>query len=366
VPDRADADELFQLAVESSPCGMVLVDAAGRIVLVNAETERLFGYSRAELVGRSIETLVPERLRAAHVENRGRFSANPERRSMGMGRDLHGLHRDGREIPVEIALNPLTTASGPLVLASIVDITARKLAAERLDHYARMLERSNDELQHFAYVVSHDLKAPLRGIASVAEWLSQDFGHVVDDDARQSVELMRERVEQMTRLIDGILQYSRVGQGEFNRVEIDTGALVADVVASLPVPPGMTVSVAPGLPRVTYDATQLRQVFQNLVANAIQHMGRKSGSIAVACRRDGALWEFSVKDDGIGIAASRPDHVFQLSLSAGVGLPIARRIVERNGGGIVLVRAGGTGCEFRFTVPADARPAPRDPGGPAT
>jgi two-component system sensor kinase FixL len=350
---------------------MVLVDADGRIVLANAATERLFGYSRADLVGRSIEILVPERYRARHPGDRAQFNAIPERRAMGIGRELFGLHKDGREVPVEIALNPLNTARGPLVLASIVDITERKLAAQRLDDYARMLERSNEELRNFAYIVSHDLKAPLRGIASVAEWLAQDFGEVVDDDARRSVALMLQRVERMTCLIDGILRYSRAGEAELNRIEIDSGALAADVISSLAVPPGISLTVAPGLPRVVYDETQLRQVFQNLIANAIQHMGR-DGSVVVACRRERDEWQFSVKDDGVGIAEHQRERVFKLferfgrgrAASAGVGLPIAKRIVERNGGTIGLVPGAGGGCEFQFTIPIVPKRDSRAPGSP--
>lgn len=337
---------------------MVLVDVDGSIVLLNAETERLFGYTRTELIGRSVEVLVPERYRPEHSGHRSQFNAHPERYGIATGRELFGLHRDGHETPVEIALNPLTTATGHLVLASIVDVTERKVVAQRLDGYARMLERSNDELAHFAHVVSHDLKAPLRGIASVAEWLAQDFGHVVDEDARQSVALMLERVERMTRLVDGILQYSRVGQIELNRVEIDSGALVADIVASLTMLPGLSLAVAPNLPPVVYDETQLRQVFQNLITNAMQHMGREQkGTIVVGCRRDGDHWLFSVKDDGVGIAAQHYEQVFKLfgrlgrDRPGGAGLPIAKRIVERNGGTIGLVRADEPGCEFYFTVP---------------
>jgi light-regulated signal transduction histidine kinase (bacteriophytochrome) len=258
----------------------------------------------------------------------------------------------------------LTTARGPLVLASIVDITERNIVAKRLDDYARMLERSNDELQHFAYVVSHDLKAPLRGIAAVAEWLEQDFGHVVDDDARQSIALMRERIERMTRLVDGILRYSSVGSSETNRVEVDCDDLVADIVASLAVPPGISVAVAPDLPHVVYDETQLRQVFQNLIGNAVQHLGRERGAVMVACRREGDMWRFAVVDDGVGIAAQRREHVFKLferlgrdrALGAGVGLPIAKRIVERNGGTIGIAQPGAAGCEFHFTVPITPKP----------
>lgn len=125
------ANELFRLAVESAPNAMILVDAAGKIVLVNAQTEKLFGYSRAELLGESIERLVPERFRRAHPGHRNTFFAHPQARSMGAGRDLFGLRKDGSEIPVEIGLNPLTTAQGSFVLAAVVDITERKRAEER-------------------------------------------------------------------------------------------------------------------------------------------------------------------------------------------------------------------------------------------
>jgi two-component system sensor kinase FixL len=185
----------------------------------------------------------------------------------------------------------------------------------------------------------------------------------VDEDARQSIALMLARIERMTSLIDGILQYSRAGEAELHRVDVDSGALVADVVSSLAVPAGISVVVAPRLPRVVYDETQLRQVFQNLISNALQHMGRETGSVVVACRRDGDDWLFTIKDDGVGIAAKHRAQVFDLferlgrdrALSGGVGLPIAKRIVERNGGRIGLAEADEIGCEFFFTVPIAAK-----------
>jgi PAS domain S-box-containing protein len=344
---------------------MVMVDRDGRIALVNAETERLFGYSREALIGQSIDLLVPERYRREHRAHRAHFHLQPERRAMGTGRDLYAAHKDGSEFPVEIALNPLDTPSGPMVLASIVDITERKAAAQRIERYARMLERSNEELQHFAYVVSHDLKAPLRGIAAVAEWLAEDFASVVDEDARQSIALMLERTERMTRLIDGILQYSRAGSEGLDKTTVDSHDLAADVIASLPVPHEIEIVLMGRLPLVTYDQTQLRQVFQNLIFNAVQHMGVEHGTVTVACRRDGQHWVFSVADTGVGISERHRERIFKLfevfrtkdtERARGLGLPIAKRIVEHNGGAIGLADRSEPGCEFFFTVPVDPLP----------
>src|SRR5271165_2533715 len=167
MPDR------FRLAVDASPAAMIMIDADGAIEFANAETERMFGYRVAELIGQSIDVLVPARARMAHADLRGGFFASPSKRPMGVGRDLNGTRRDGIEFPVEIALTPINTASGLIVLATIVDITERRRAVLELAQRASDLELANERLTQFAYVASHDLQEPLRKIAVYAGLLEE-------------------------------------------------------------------------------------------------------------------------------------------------------------------------------------------------
>lgn len=344
------AQRLFRQLLESAPDAMVIVDDEGRVVLVNAQTEKLFGWPREELLGRSVESLVPESSREAHPGHRRQFFQENEARSMGAGRQLYALRRDGTRFPAEIGLSHIQTREERLVAAAIRDVSERAEAENRL----RTL---NEGLEQFAYVVSHDLKAPMRGISTLTEWIAQDYGDALDDEGREQLQLLRERARRVHNLIEGILQYSRAVTGHEPR-PVDVAATVREVVDTLAPPDEVEVRIGE-LPFVRYDEVQLAQVFQNLIGNAVQH---REGPvrIEVGARQTEDGFEFHVKDDGPGIGKEHHERVFRMfqrlgdpgASSTGIGLAIVKRIVEANGGEIRLDSAPGAGARFAFTVPA--------------
>jgi PAS domain S-box-containing protein len=357
-PPAAPTERLFRMVVESSPNGVVMVDRRGTIVLVNRETERLFGYTRDELIGQSIELLVPQRFRESHPGSRGEFLNDPQTRAMGAGRDLSGVHRNGTEIPVEIGLNPLETDDGFFVLASVVDIGARKQAEAEL-------RRSNEELERFAYVASHDLQEPLRTVASYVQLLSRRYRDELDADAVDFIDFAVGGVRRMQQLIEDLLAFSRVGTRGSPLVAIDMGTAFESALASLHASLAeshATVTADP-LPVVVADAGQLAQLLTNLIGNALKFRGAEPPRAHVAAVRDGRMWVVTVQDNGIGIAPEYFERIFVIFqrlhsreeyAGTGVGLAICKKIVERHGGRIWVESAPGQGARFSFTLPAVA------------
>jgi PAS domain S-box-containing protein len=281
-------------------------------------------------------------------------------------------HKDGRDIPVEVMLQYVEPEGEAGRFVAIVrDITERKRVqkevqdrAEQLARITQALARSNRELDQFAYVASHDLKAPLRGIANLTKWLEEDLEHALTDETRHQMELLQGRVRRMESLIDGILQYSRVGRMK-NRVEqVNIGELLDDVIDLLAPPASFTIDVSPDMPVLLTPRSLLEQVFMNLIGNAIKHHHRLDGRIEVTAQERGAFYEFVVSDDGPGIASQYHDRIFVIfqTLQArdqvegtGVGLSLVKKIVEYQGGGITLESEEGQGATFRFTWPRRAR-----------
>src|SRR5512135_1259368 len=221
ITERTRAEVKFRLVVESAPCAIVMTNHVGRIVLVNAQTEQLFGYPRVELLWQPIELLVPERFRAEHRHSRAGFVAHPEARAMGAGRDLFGRRKDGSEFPVEIGLNPIATEEGLLVLGSIVDITERKRAEKRLREAMEKAEAASRAKDHFLAVLSHELRTPLTPVLAATTELEGHPG--LPHDLRAEVNTIRRNVEVEARLIDDLLDLTRAVRGkvELRREPVD-------------------------------------------------------------------------------------------------------------------------------------------------
>jgi signal transduction histidine kinase len=222
------------------------------------------------------------------------------------------------------------------------------------------LKAANQELQDFAYVVSHDLKAPLRGISTLAGWISTDNRESLDEEGKEKLELLLVRVRRMNDLIDGILKYSRVGRSREEAIPVDCNSLVAETVDLLAPGENFTVTVQEGLPTVTADRTKLGEVFQNLISNAIKYIDKPHGQIRIGCDPDGKGWRFFVADNGPGIEEKYHEKVFQIFQtlgskdtpgSTGVGLAVVKKIVEQMGGEIWIESCSGQGTTFFFTIP---------------
>jgi signal transduction histidine kinase len=247
-----------------------------------------------------------------------------------------------------------------LSLAAVV--SQRRRAQGELAQQAAELARSNAELDEFARAVSHDIKAPLRGISTLAAGILEDGRDVLPAEALDDLALLVARARRMCRLIDGVLGYSRIARPSSALELVDSQAVVEEVVDALGAPRGVLVRIEGVLPLLRCDPTQLSQVFHNLIQNAVQHLGHPNGEVVVACREAPAEVEFSVRDDGVGIPQSHLDRIFEMfhvvdpeGGTTGIGLAIVRRIVEANGGSVSAASQVGRGSLFRFSIPKRSR-----------
>lgn len=353
---RKRAEARFRTVVESAPSGMVMIGRDGKIVLVNQEIERLFGYDREELLGQGIEMLVPLGVRESHPGLRTDFFARPEARVMGAGRDLFGRRKDGMEIPVEIGLNPIESEEGLFVLASVVDISARKKSEEEL-------RRSNEELERFAYVASHDLQEPLRTVTSYVQLLARRYRDRLDQDGLEFIDFAVDGSKRMQRLIEDLLAFSRLGTRGAALVETDIAAVVDRAFESVRATANDTHATLTrdSLPVVMSDPAQIEQVFTNLISNALKFHGDRAPVIHVSATRAGAFWAFRVRDNGIGIEPEYFERIFiifqrlhtrQEYPGTGIGLAICKKIIERHGGRIGVESSPDQGTTFVLTLRA--------------
>ncbi|MDH4187165.1 MAG: PAS domain S-box protein, partial [Nitrospira sp.] len=357
------SDARFRQVVESAPNGMLMIRSDGKITLVNAQIERLFGYGREELIGQSLDLLVPHRFRAQHPANVQRFFEQPSVRAMGANRDLFGLRKDGVERPIEIGLTPLETPEGRQVLASIIDITERKQTEGMLMARQALLDAANTELEAFAYSVSHDLRTPLRGIDGFSLALLEDYAGQLDGRGQDYLRRVRSASQRMGQLIDDLLNLSRMTRQEFHRDTVDLSVLAQDVLDGLrQSDPDRQAEclVEPGL-IVSGDAGLLRIMLENLLGNAWKFTGKRAvARIEFGAETQSGVMTYFVYDNGAGFDMAYADKLFRPFqrlhgihefIGTGIGLATVSRIVKRHGGRIWAESVVEQGTRVFLTLP---------------
>ncbi len=362
--------------LEAAPDAMVVVNQGGEIVLVNVQAEKQFGYRRDELVGQKVKNIIPEGFAERLIADATRSTADALAQQMGMGIELSGRRKDGSDFPIEIMLSPLESAEGILVTAAIRNISARKKSEENSAELERrveertkelavanqVLERSNIELQQFAYVASHDLQSPLRSICGFVQLLKMEYESKLDEQAADWIRRTIQATEQMQSLVRGVLAYSRVDSRSRPFLPIPFLDVFNDAVALLE----CSIHDAGGqvtcgkLPVIMGDRSQYVQLMQNLIGNALTYHGDKAPQVHVSAERKGNEWTFSVRDNGIGIDQKYYERIFEIFKrlhdqkeypGTGIGLAVCRRVVNRHGGRIWVESEAGRGSVFHFTIP---------------
>jgi len=368
ITERKQAQDLFRLATEASPSGAVLVDDQGRIILVNAHIEELFGYQRDELIGKPVEILVAERFAAGHAAHRVKFHEVPEARMMGAERELFARRKDGTEFPVEVELNPIQTREGLLVLASVIDISARRLAEQQT-------RQNRDEISRLSRIsllgemtasIAHELNQPLAAISSNAS-AGRRF---IDRDA-VDVTTLREilvDIEDQSHRANDVIRNIRntVKKGATLRERINLNDLITRVGHILQPDARahsckLDISLPNDLPTIIQgDPLQIQQVLVNLVGNAFEAMadtppGKRIVEIAAERNGDGMVC-VSVRDQGVGVSDEARERLFDQFFTTkeeglGMGLAIVRSVVEAHGGKIEVENLADAGARFYFTLP---------------
>ncbi len=362
----ADRHQMMSHAIMSISDSVVITNDDDDIILTNRAFCNTYGYQEDEILGQSIDLLWTD-----NTTDHPSQGTSPRQKKVDG--EFISRRKDGSLLTIALSRSLITDDSGTTLacLSIIRNITERKQAEDRLrtskeevQQHAAYLEKRNQELDQFSYVISHDLKAPLRAIANLARWIEEDLGDSLPGESREHMNLLNKRVLRMNALIEGLLQFSRIGrrQETFTAVKVDD--LLKEIIDSLAPPAGFEVVIQPGMPQLFTSSLQLTQVFTNLISNALMHHDKKRGRVEIAVEDLNHTCRFSVIDDGPGIDPAYHGKVFELFQtlqppdqveSTGIGLALVKKIVEDNDCEIELHSKEGAGTTVRFTWPKDSR-----------
>lgn len=362
--ERSRNEERLRMAVDAASSAMVMVDDKGAIALANTQATQTFGYKREELLGQAIEMLIPADIRRRHTVYRASYGSDPTVRTMGRGRELFGLRKDGTRFPVEIGLTPFKAQDGDFIMATIIDITERKAAESAIREQNEKLASLNEELMQFAYSASHDLKAPLSTISGLLKYVDSDLESGNTEEAIRNTKRARELTVKLAGLIEDLLDLAK-NDGIDEPFEIvDIGAMANEITASLEgsiVAMDVTATTDCGDdPTLKTQRTRMKQVLENLIANGINYAdaAKPEKTLDVSFRRHDGYGVISVADNGIGIPEDKQSQVFKMFQrfgnhtvpGSGLGLALVKKNVDALCGSIEF-RSSSQGTEFTIMIP---------------
>jgi PAS domain S-box-containing protein len=375
-----ESKNLIEAIVSNVVDGVVILDKKARIESINTAAVSIFGYIPLDAIGQDLSLLIPDIPSTNSRRQREDWIKQFLNHEQLWQTD--GRRRNGESFPAEISVSQISFDQRMIVI--IRDITEQQQATAQLQARAEELTRlnarlasantelylRNQELDQFAYVASHDLKAPLRAIASLSEWVEEDLAERLPEKNKRQIYLLRSRAKRMEALLNGLLQYSRIGRTHIPLETVDVGTLLEEIIETLAPPPTFTIEIGLDMPIIKTRRLALRQVLANLLENAHKHHPRPDGNIKVSVTDQGRWYEFVIQDDGDGIDPLYHDKIFTIfqtlqsrdtQENTGIGLAITKKILETEGGSIRVESNEGEGATFRFTwlkspLPKDTPP----------
>jgi len=349
--------EKYSSIIANMNLGLMEVDNDDKIQMVNQSFCQMSGYTEEELLGKTAHNVF-------NVPNDENFEERDKRRAKGNS-DSYEIEVRNKKGEIKhwlISGAPRYNDSGKIIgsIGIHLDITDQKLLELQKEKLMTELEASNQGLQEYAHIVSHDLKSPLRSISALATWLNEDYKDILDEGGRQNLALMQEKVASMDGLIHGILEYSTANSSALDNSTVDLNEVIAGIKDVIYIPEHVSLEVPKQLPIICADRTKIHQVFQNIIGNAVVHIEKEKGLVEVLCHEEKDFWRFTVKDNGVGIPKEYHKKIFEIfqsigenERSTGIGLSIVKKIVDRYGGRVWVESEVNVGTEFHFTIKKD-------------
>jgi PAS domain S-box-containing protein len=344
--------------------GLITINQTGAIQSFNPAAERIFGYRPEEVMGQNIKILMPDPYHTAHDGYLKNYMTTGEKKVIGIGREVSAKRKDGRIFPMELGINEMKVTGTRMFVGTIRDISTRKNAEHQIQQHMTALRRSNQELDDFAYIASHDLKEPLRGLSNNARFLQEDLASHLDPAVAKRLDRMTYLCERMEKLVNDLLYFSRLGRQELAVQESNLNNTINDIELMMETTlqeNNAKIQILETLPTIVCDLPRITEVFRNLITNAVKYNNKPEKRIEIGSTVMDDERVFYVRDNGIGIPEQFYTDIFRIFKrlnneeddvkGTGVGLTFVKKIIERHGGRIWLESEINKGTAFYFTIP---------------